>query len=263
MGTNSNGAEAGESIIPVLEARGLTHSFGAIQVAKNIDFVLQSGGRHALIGPNGAGKTTFINLVTGRMRPSSGSIVLDGMEITLLPVHHRVKRGLARTFQLNTLLRSLTILENVQLAVLEHRGQGAYVRRGKPAQRAAAERAFELLRSLGLEKHAGRTVSALPYGHQRLVEIAIALALEPLVLLLDEPAAGVSPAESDLMYETIASLPRNIGVLIIEHDMKLVFRFAEKITVLVQGSVLKEGTPDQIASDEAVRDVYLGHRRRA
>jgi branched-chain amino acid transport system ATP-binding protein len=246
---------------PALEARGLSRSFGALQVAQNINFALKPGARHALIGPNGAGKTTFINLLTGRIPPSSGTVLLNGDDITRLPVYKRVKCGLARTFQLNTLLRSLTILENVQLAVLERKGAGGTLMGGAAAQRDAAEIAFGLLEHLRLAEQAHVPVNQLAYGRQRLVEIAIALAMEPSVLLLDEPAAGVPPADSHLVLDTIAALPDNIAVLIIEHDMKLVFRFAERISVLVQGQILREGTPEEIAADDMVREVYLGNRK--
>jgi branched-chain amino acid transport system ATP-binding protein len=246
---------------PALETRGLNRSFGALEVACDINFVLQRGARHALIGPNGAGKTTFVNLLTGRLRPSGGSVLLDGEDVTGLSPYRRVKRGLGRTFQINTLLRSLTVLENVQLAVLEQRGAGGRLLGGRRAQREAAEAAFELLRQLGLAAQADAAVRELPYGRQRLVEIAIALALDPTVLLLDEPAAGVPPADSHLVFETIAALPRSISVLIIEHDMKLVFRFAERISVMVQGRMLREGAPAAIAADDLVREVYLGYRK--
>ena len=243
-----------------LETRALNRRFGSLVVASDIDFSLRRGARHALIGPNGAGKTTFINLLTGRLRPSSGSVWLNGQDITALPVHHRVRAGLARTFQINTLLRDMTVLEGVQLAVLEHWGVGARMLGGRAAQRRAAEVAYDLLARLRLDDHAGDRVSALAYGRQRLVEVAIALAMEPSVLLLDEPAAGVPPADSHLVLDLIANLPSDISVLIIEHDMKLVFRFAERISVLVQGRVLTEGTPAEIAANPVVRDVYLGTR---
>ena len=244
-----------------LETRDVNLSFGAIEVACDINFALRKGGRHALIGPNGAGKTTFINLLTGRLQPSSGKIYLDGEDITGLPVNRRVKKGIARTFQLNTLFRNLTVLENVQLAELERAGVGGTLIGGAKAQREAAEVAYALLEELRLADQAGTPVKDLSYGRQRLVEIAIALAVKPSVLLLDEPGAGVPPADSHLVFDTIAALPDSISVLIIEHDMKLVFRFAEKISVLVQGRLLREGPPEEIAADEMVKEVYLGHKK--
>ena len=244
----------------VLETRGLSRRFGALAVTDNVDFVLRAGERRALIGPNGAGKTTFLNLLTGRIAPSAGTIHLGGVDVTGMPMHRRVRRGLARTFQLNTLLREATVLENVQLAVLEHAGSGWRLFGGALLQRRAAEAAYAVLESLGIAGQAGDVIAALPYGRQRLVEVAIALALQPSVLLLDEPAAGVPAGDSHLMMDVIAGLPAHIAVLIIEHDMKLVFRFAQRISVLVQGRILTEGTPPEIAADPMVREVYLGKR---
>lgn len=247
----------------VLETKGLNKKFGAIEVAGDINFSLARGARHALIGPNGAGKTTFVNLLTGRLAPSSGRIFLNGQDVTPLPTHQRVHLGLARTFQINTLLKGLTVLENVQLAVLERHQQGEAVLTGVAAQKEAAEAAYDLLDRLRLADDALNTVVQLPYGRQRLVEVAVALALEPSVLLLDEPAAGVPPADSHRMFDLIEALPESIAVLIIEHDMKLVFRFARRISVLVQGRLLKEGAPAEILADPVVREVYLGHRAHA
>jgi branched-chain amino acid transport system ATP-binding protein len=241
-----------------LETRGLTKSFGALQVARAIDFTLPVGARHALIGPNGAGKTTFLNLVTGRLEPSAGSVHLGGEDVTLLGEAARVKRGLARTFQLNTLFRGLTVLENVALAVAERTGAAASMFGSRARRRDVLEDAYALLERLAMEEHALETVGKLPYGRQRLVEIAIALGLAPKVLLLDEPAAGVPSAETGIILDTVQSLPADIAVLIIEHDMDLVFRLARRITVLVQGAVLVEGSPQEIAADPRVREVYLG-----
>lgn len=248
------------STVPAIETRGLSRRFGALVVTNDVDFSLLSGERRALIGPNGAGKTTFLNLLTGRLAPSGGTIRLNGADVTGMPMHGRVRRGLARTFQLNTLLRDMTVIENVQLAVLEHQGLGSRLFGGVAVQRRAAEAAYCVLESLGMGQQAGQKVAALSYGRQRLVEVATALALRPTVLLLDEPAAGVPPVDSHLILDVIASLPPTIAVLIIEHDMKLVFRFAERISVLVQGRLLIEGTPAEIAADPRVREVYLGKR---
>jgi branched-chain amino acid transport system ATP-binding protein len=245
----------------VLQALNLHRSFGSIQVASDITFALRPGARHALIGPNGAGKTTLLNLLTGQLKPSSGRILLNDQDVTELTVHQRVRRGLARTFQINTLLREMTVLEGVQLAVLEHWNVGHRLFGAASRQRQAAEAAYDLLERLRLADHALHRVSALPYGRQRLIEVAIALAMEPRVLLLDEPAAGVPPADSHLVMDLIAGLPTDISVLIIEHDMKLVFRFAQRISVLVQGRLLIEGPPEEISADPRVREVYLGTRR--
>jgi branched-chain amino acid transport system ATP-binding protein len=241
-----------------LETRGLSKSFGALVVARDIDFRLPVGARHALIGPNGAGKTTFINLVTGRLAPSAGQILLGGVDVTALSPEKRVKRGIGRTFQITTLFPGLSVLENILLAVSERHGAAGDMLRFAGSRRDLVEEAEALLARLGLADHAARTVRELPYGQQRLVEIAIALGLDPKVLLLDEPAAGVPSAETGLILDIVESLGRDIAVLIIEHDMDLVFRLAERITVMVQGAILVEGTPQEIAADPRVRAVYLG-----
>jgi branched-chain amino acid transport system ATP-binding protein len=245
---------------PALETQGLCKSFGALTVATAVDFRLEPGARHALIGPNGAGKTTFVNLVTGVLRPSAGHIRLDGADITDLPQAARVKRGLVRTFQITTLFRRLSVLENVTLAVCERQGVSGGMVRPAGRHRVAIEEAFALLEGLGLAEEALRPVHELAYGRQRLVEIAVSLALSPKVLLLDEPAAGVPTGESGTIIDVIESLPPEIALLIIEHDMDLVFRLAQRITVLVQGSVLVEGPPQMVAADPEVRRVYLGER---
>jgi branched-chain amino acid transport system ATP-binding protein len=250
-------------VTAALETVGLHRRFGALIVANDISFRLESSARHALIGPNGAGKTTFVNLITGRLAPSSGRILLGGDDITRLSQAARVKRGLGRTFQINTLFRCLTALENVCLAVGEHAGSGGDMLRLVGSHRVVLEQAYALLEQLGIADDALSLVRELPYGKQRLVEIAIALGLRPTVLLLDEPAAGVPSAESAIILDVIAQLPSDIAILIIEHDMELVFRFARRITVLVQGSILVEGTPAEIATDARVREVYLGGRQHA
>ena len=241
-----------------LETEKLCKSFGALTVADNISFRLEPGARHALIGPNGAGKTTFVNMLTGRIPPSSGRILLGGEEITKVNQAARVRRGLGRTFQVTTLFRSLTVLDNVALAVAER--SGFALRMWKPASRhdEIKDEAMALLRTLGLADDAKTAVHDLAYGRQRLVEIAIALGLKPKVLLLDEPAAGVPSQDSGRILEVLGALPGDIAILIIEHDMDVVFRFARRITVLVQGQILVEGTPEEIGADRRVRDVYLG-----
>jgi ABC-type branched-subunit amino acid transport system ATPase component len=245
-----------------LETRGLCKSFGALEVSSNIDFRLERGARHALIGPNGAGKTTFVNLVTGVLAPSAGQILLDGDDITALAQAQRVKRGVARTFQINTLFRGLTVLENVTLAIAERLGVAGDLIRPAGTRRAVIEEAYALLERMGLADEALRPVRELAYGRQRLVEIAVALGLSPKVLLLDEPAAGVPSSDTGTIVEMIERLPEDLALLIIEHDMDLVFRLARRITVLVQGAVLVEGPPAEIAADRRVREVYLGERER-
>jgi branched-chain amino acid transport system ATP-binding protein len=242
----------------VLQTEKLCKSFGALTVAEDIDFRLEPGARHALIGPNGAGKTTFVNMLTGALAPTSGKIVLNEIDVTNLNQAARVKRGLGRTFQITTLFRNLPVLDNVALAVAERRGDAQRMWRPASAHREIIDESRELLATLGIADDAAVPAQDLPYGKQRLVEIAIALGMRPKVLLLDEPAAGVPSEDSRKILEHLDRLSSDIAVLIIEHDMDLVFRFAQKITVLVQGKVLVEGTPEEIGRDQRVRDVYLG-----
>ena len=245
----------------ILETRKLCKSFGALTVAESIDFRLETGARHALIGPNGAGKTTFVNMLTGRLAPSSGQILFGGNDITRLRQSARVKRGLGRTFQINTLFRDMPVLDNVALGIAERSGIAGRIWRTANSYREIRDEGMDLLATLGLADDAATRVLDLPYGKQRLVEIAIALGLKPTVLLLDEPAAGVPSTESGRILEVLDSLPKEIAILIIEHDMDVVFRFAQRITVLVQGEVLVEGPPGEIAKDRRVHEVYLGERR--
>jgi ABC-type branched-subunit amino acid transport system ATPase component len=246
-----------------LETRKLCKAFGALTVADNIDFRLEAGARHALIGPNGAGKTTFVNMLMGVLAPSSGQILLGGEEVTRVSQSARVRRGLGRTFQVTTLFRNLPVLDNVALGIAER--EGTATRMWKPASRhqEIKDESMQHLAALGLADDAATRVVDLPYGKQRLVEIAIALGLKPKVLLLDEPAAGVPSHETDKILSNLDRLPPDIAILIIEHDMELVFRFARRITVLVQGVVLTEGTPDEIARDVRVHQVYLGEQAHA
>ena len=245
---------------PALETLGLQKSFGALTVANAVDFRLERGARHALIGPNGAGKTTFVELLTGALRPNTGQIRLEGADVTQLAQAARVKRGLVRTFQITALFRRLSVLENVTLAICERQGIGGGLLRPAGRHRAAIEEAHALLERLGLDDEALRSVNLLAYGRQRLIEIAVSLALSPKVLLLDEPAAGVPSSESGTIIEVIERLPHDIALLIIEHDMDLVFRLAQRITVMVQGSIMVEGPPEEIAANPEVRRVYLGER---
>jgi len=241
-----------------LSTEGLRRSFRGFVAVDGVSLNLEPGARHALIGPNGAGKTTLINLLTGVFRADAGEVMLGPERVTRMPPHARVKRGLARTFQLNTLFGGLTVLESVTLAVCERRGECGDWLRPVVSRRAALEEARGLLAKLQLEDEAATLTRQLPYRKQRLVEIALALASKPTVLLLDEPAAGVPSGESPELLETIEGLPADVTILLIEHDMSLVFRFARRITVLAGGRVLTEGAPAEIAADERVRELYLG-----
>ena len=243
---------------PLLETRGLCRTFGALAAARDIDFRLEAGARHALIGPNGAGKTTFVNLLSGLIRPTSGEVLLKGRDVTRVAQAERVKLGIARTFQINRLFRGLSVLENVYLSVAERVGAAPSMFRPAGLRRDVVEESMHLLETLKLAENARHRISELPYGRQRLVELAIALGLKPEVLLLDEPAAGVPSAESHIILDAVDGLPRHIGVLIIDHDMDLVFRFASRITVLVNGGVFASGGPREIAANPGVRAVYLG-----
>ena len=241
-----------------LRTEGLSKHFGAFKANSDVTLAFPPGARHALIGPNGAGKTTLINLLTGALAPTSGEVYLGDERITALPQHLRVKRGMTRTFQINTLFAGLTVLESVVLAVCERRGRAALWHRTVASRREEANEAYALLETLRLAPEADTLTRNLPYGKQRLVAIALALATRPRILLLDEPAAGIPAGDSAELFGVIAALPRDVTILFIEHDMELVFRFAERITVLVGGRVLTEGTPAEIAADPRVREVYLG-----
>jgi branched-chain amino acid transport system ATP-binding protein len=241
-----------------LEVRGLSKNFGALAVAQSIDLDLAPGARMGLIGPNGAGKTTLINLLTGMLTPDSGSIVLNGEAIAGMKPEGRVQRGLVRTHQINTLLTEMNVRDNVAVAIAERDGIAWRMFRFGAQWRTCLGEADERLREIGIDSVADRRVSELPYGQQRLLEIAIALALKPRVLLLDEPAAGVPATESHIIHDVLDKLPKDIAILIIEHDMDVVFRFAREITVLVQGKILTRGVPSEIAANPEVRAVYLG-----
>ena len=249
---------------PVLKTTALCKSFGGLKVTQNVNLSLEAGARHALIGPNGAGKTTLINQLTGVLRSSSGAIWLDGEDITALPPYKRVRRGLARTFQINSLFPHLTPLEAVTATICEREQEKLSLleRRFFKLTRRSKEidEAYALLERLSLAKDCQRQTRELAYGKQRLLEMALALAVRPKVLLLDEPAAGVPEGESDELLAVLAELPPEISILLIEHDMSLVFRFAQRITVLVSGAELVSGTPAEIAADPRVQEVYLGTR---
>jgi ABC-type branched-subunit amino acid transport system ATPase component len=243
---------------PLIETHNVSKNFGALRAASDINFCLESGARHALIGPNGAGKTTFVNLLTGVLAPTTGTVLLKGRDITNIAQSERVKLGIARTFQINRLFRGLSVLENIYIAIAERVGAAPTMLRPAGKRRDVIDESMHLLDTLKLADYARHLISELPYGRQRLVELAIALGLKPEVLLLDEPAAGVPSAESHIILDAIDALPKTIGVLIIDHDMDLVFRFAQRITVLVRGAIFAQGTPKEIGANVNVRAVYLG-----
>ncbi|CAN5469200.1 ABC transporter ATP-binding protein [soil metagenome] len=242
----------------LLETRALDKRFGGLHVTRGVSLRLESGDRLALIGPNGAGKTTFVNLVSGVLPPSSGQVMLAGQDVTHRTQAQRVRAGLARTFQITTLAPHLPVQRQVELALFEREGLTGRAWRSIDAYPRLADEARALLADFGLAAHAGLATERLAYGEQRLVEMALAIALRPRVLLLDEPMAGVPQGEGARLLAALAALPKDLAVLIIEHDMDLVFRFASRIVVLAEGAVLAEGTPDQIRRDPLVRAAYLG-----
>ncbi len=242
---------------PALEARGLSRRFGGLVATDNVSFSLQPGARQALIGPNGAGKTTLINLLTGVLKPTQGAVWLAGRDVTHVSASQRVRRGLARTFQINQLFPDLSPAESLGLAISEREGRGWDFWRAAGKREIVAE-IEDLLTRFNLSEVYDQPTRALPYGKQRLLEIALALACRPRALLLDEPAAGVPEEERHDILAALAQLPADVAILLIEHDMDLVFSFAARISVLVAGRLLCEGTPEEIAADPRVRAVYLG-----
>jgi branched-chain amino acid transport system ATP-binding protein len=243
----------------VLSCQGLVKRFGGITATDNVTLNVTKGARHALIGPNGAGKTTLINLLTGVLEPTAGTINLLGEDISRLAPHQRVRRGMVRTFQINQLFNSMTPLETLSTVISQQQGLGGQWWQALGAAKTVAAEALQLLEQFHLTDVMQQRTEHLAYGKRRLLEIAIALACKPRVLLLDEPVAGVPAGEREELLQTVAALPADVSVLLIEHDMDLVFEFAKRITVLVNGAVLTEGTPDEIAKDPQVKAVYLGH----
>jgi len=244
--------------MPILQTIGLEKRFGGILAAQNVNLAVELGARHALIGPNGAGKTTVINLLTGVLRPTSGRIELEGRDITGLLPHQRVRLGMARTFQINQLFLDLTPLESIGLVISERLSTGADWWRLVGSKSAVTDEIVEIVERFRLGDVMHERTAILPYGKQRLLEIALAFACRPRVLLLDEPAAGVPEAERHELLATIEALPKDVTVLLIEHDMDLVFSFAQRISVLVNGALFVDGAPDEVARDPRVKAVYLG-----
>ena len=242
----------------VLATRGLSMAFGGLQVFSGLDLDLRRGERHAVIGPNGAGKSTFVALVTGLLVPTAGDIRLDGRDITRLSPAQRVAAGLARTFQINTLFPSLTPLASVVLALCQRDGYTFPSLRPVAVRRAQVDEASALLDRFGLADVALTTTGELAYGQQRLLEVALACALKPRVLLLDEPAAGLTTQQGHALFDQLATLAAGTTLLFIEHDMGLVFAFADRVSVLAGGALIAQGPPDEIRRDERVRVAYLG-----
>ncbi len=244
--------------MPILQTLALEKRFGGIVAVHGVSLSIEQGARHALIGPNGAGKTTVINLLTGVLRPTAGSIMLAGQDITALRPHQRVRLGMARTFQINQLFLDLTPLETVGLAISERLGLGSDWWRLVGSKSAVTDEIVEILERFRLTDVMHERTAILPYGKQRLLEIALAFACRPKLLLLDEPAAGVPEAERQELLATVGELPADVTVLLIEHDMDLVFSFADRISVLVNGGLLLDGAPEDVARDPRVKAVYLG-----
>jgi len=241
-----------------LRAVGLTKAWGAFMANDDVSLELQVGERHALIGPNGAGKTTFIDLLTGVVPPTAGEVFIGDENVTGLAQHERVRRGMTRTYQLTSLFPGLTVVESIVLAILEREGKASGWLRPVASYIEAEDEARALLERLHLAGEADQPTKYLAYGKQRLVEIALALASRPKILLLDEPAAGIPASQSAEVFEAIAGLPPDVTILFIEHDMQIVFRFAQRISVMVGGRMLVAGSPDAIARDSRVKEVYLG-----
>ncbi len=241
-----------------LQVTGLCKSFGALRVTDDVTLDVSPGEVHAIIGPNGAGKTTLVAQLSGEMRCDRGGIALDGRDITRLPMPERVRLGLARSFQITQILPGFTVLENVALAV--QAGQGSSFRFFAPVARENPLNgaALEALREAGLEERAGDIASALSHGEHRRLELAIALATRPRVLLLDEPLAGVGGEEAAAFVERLRAMKGRVTMLLIEHDMDAVFRLADRVSVLVYGRIVATGTPDEVRSDPEVRTAYLG-----
>jgi branched-chain amino acid transport system ATP-binding protein len=244
--------------MPLLETIGLEKRFGGIVATNGVSMKVDKGARHALIGPNGAGKTTLINLLTGVLRPTAGAIILEGDDITALAPYRRVRRGMSRTFQINQLFLDLSPLETIGLAVSERLGLGSDWWRLVGSKSEVTDEIAETVERFRLGDVMHQRTATLPYGKQRLLEIALAFACRPKLLLLDEPAAGVPEAERHELLATISALPADVTVLLIEHDMDLVFSFADRISVLVNGGLFVEGKPEEVARDERVKKVYLG-----
>lgn len=242
----------------VFQVENLNKAFGGLAVTQNVSISMDPGDRVAPIGPNGAGKTTFVNLVTGHLVADSGKVLLGGNDVTTLGPTPRVRQGLVRSFQVTRLFPDMTPEEHLALAVMQRTGRTGAIFGHYQAKADVMAEVADLLRTLGLDHIATRKVTEIAYGQQRLLEIALALALKPKVLLLDEPAAGVPQSDTPRIEAALAGLPSDLAVLMIEHDMDLVFRFAKRVIVLAAGVVIFDGSPGDVTRDARVREAYLG-----
>lgn len=242
----------------VLATQSLSMAFGGLKVFSNLEFSMQRGERHAVIGPNGAGKSTFVAIVTGLLMPTSGTVLLDGQDVTRTSIRQRVQAGIVRTFQINTLFATLTPLESAVLALCQRDKVARPSLKALRHQGAQIDEAAALLEKFGLADAANTPTRELPYGQQRVLEVVLAYALKPRVLLLDEPAAGLSTSQGHALFEQLAMLTEGTTVLFIEHDMNIVFRYAHRVSVLAGGTLIANGTPDEIRVHDGVRRAYLG-----
>jgi len=245
-------------VTPIFAVENLEKHFGGLKVTQNVSLSMAQGDRIALIGPNGAGKTTFVNLVTGQIPPDSGRVLLAGEDVTRLSATQRVRKGLVRTFQVTRLFSDMTPQEHVALALLQRQGKSGRMFGTYADMPDIVAQSRTILATLGLTRVADEKVREIAYGQQRLLEIALAMALQPKVLLLDEPAAGVPHSDTVLIEQALAQLPPELAVLMIEHDMDFVFRFAQRVVVLAAGAIIFDGTPQEVAADPRVREAYLG-----
>jgi branched-chain amino acid transport system ATP-binding protein len=242
---------------PMLQVRGLGRRFGGVHAVRNVDLTVQQGERRAVLGPNGAGKSTFFNLIAGDLPPSEGTVELFGRDVTAMPVRRRVRLGLGRTYQTSRVLAGLTVTDNLYLAVLgPEKGHFRPVRSG--ADRRRRERAREVAERVGLADRLDREAGSLSHGEQRQLEVGLALAPSPRLLMLDEPAAGLSRAERIVLTTTLLELDPDVTLIIIEHDMDVALTVAHQVTMLHQGELLLEGTPAEIRASQLVHDLYLG-----
>lgn len=243
------------AVSPLLETMGLARAFGGLRAVDGVDFSLPEGETHAIIGPNGAGKTTFVSLICGRVAPTEGRVIFDGQDISQMPAHKRVRAGIAYTFQITSVFANLTAFDNVALAVqrqlIDDHARGL-------SARALTEHGMDALEKVGLAEHAHKVAGNLSYGHQRLLEVAMGLALRPRLLILDEPTQGLSDSEIENFIALVRQIGEEATVLLIEHNMDVVMALAERITVMEQGRILAQGAPAEIRANQAVQQAYLG-----